>query len=305
MTTTNKYGLSRDIPDPIKRQVRQECGFGCVICGLAIVSYEHLDPVFSNATTHDPQNIALLCEHCHSRITRKYWSKQKAIEARKSPYCIINKKCHDAFDINTPDAFIWLASNVFRNPSNLITINNEPILSFILPTSQSEPYKLNAKFYDDNNVLSLEISNNEWFGHTGNWDIECRDRRVIIRQRPGNISLSILCIPPKGIIVERINMVYNKVKVIGDKRTLKLVGYSEIEKREGLNLNLSDCEVITEKGFKANPNGSIEFSGRINPLKGSNQLPHNISKKYGPNKPCICGSGRKYKKCCGLKKYSS
>ena len=28
------------------------------------------------------------------------------------------------------------------------------------------------------------------------------------------------------------------------------------------------------------------------------------SKKVGPNDPCPCGSGKKYKKCCGLKENS-
>lgn len=33
----NKQGISRDIPDPIKRDVRQRCGFGCVICGKCCI----------------------------------------------------------------------------------------------------------------------------------------------------------------------------------------------------------------------------------------------------------------------------
>lgn len=34
MTENNKYGLTRDIPEDVKRKVRKRCGFGCVICGL-------------------------------------------------------------------------------------------------------------------------------------------------------------------------------------------------------------------------------------------------------------------------------
>jgi hypothetical protein len=29
---TNRHGLSRTIPDPVMRQIRQESGFGCVVC---------------------------------------------------------------------------------------------------------------------------------------------------------------------------------------------------------------------------------------------------------------------------------
>ena len=35
--STNKHGLSRDIPRAVKTVVRRRCGFGCVICGNAIV----------------------------------------------------------------------------------------------------------------------------------------------------------------------------------------------------------------------------------------------------------------------------
>jgi len=57
----NIHGLSRTIPEGIKRQVRQECGFGCVVCGLAIATYEHIDPPFKTAKDHDPSKIAYLC----------------------------------------------------------------------------------------------------------------------------------------------------------------------------------------------------------------------------------------------------
>lgn len=49
----NKHGLSRTIPEPVKREVRQACGFGCVFCGHALVEYEHVDPLFADARLHD------------------------------------------------------------------------------------------------------------------------------------------------------------------------------------------------------------------------------------------------------------
>lgn len=34
---------SRNIPLPIQREVRQRCGFGCVICGMPLYEYEHME----------------------------------------------------------------------------------------------------------------------------------------------------------------------------------------------------------------------------------------------------------------------
>jgi hypothetical protein len=73
----NRFGLSRDIPRGIKREVRRRSGFGCVICGCAIFEYEHVDPPFSEAKQHDPSGITLLCGQCHSYVTRGVWSKDK------------------------------------------------------------------------------------------------------------------------------------------------------------------------------------------------------------------------------------
>ena len=78
----NKYGLSRHIPETVKRKVRQACGFGCVCCGLAIATYEHIDPEFSEAKNHDWKKIAYLCGSCHDKVTRGFWSKNKIKKAR-------------------------------------------------------------------------------------------------------------------------------------------------------------------------------------------------------------------------------
>jgi hypothetical protein len=39
MKKNNKYGLKRTIPEKIKREVRQRCGFGCVRCGSLRTNY--------------------------------------------------------------------------------------------------------------------------------------------------------------------------------------------------------------------------------------------------------------------------
>ncbi|MHB0562224.1 hypothetical protein ACX3RA_15640, partial [Escherichia coli] len=61
MDNINKHGLSRRIPETIKRQIRQRCGFGCVICGFGFYDYEHFKPDFVDAKVHDPNGMTLLC----------------------------------------------------------------------------------------------------------------------------------------------------------------------------------------------------------------------------------------------------
>jgi len=52
------------ISDPIKREVRQRCGFGCVICGVPIYDYEHMVP-HTEVQEHLANNVTLLCPTHH------------------------------------------------------------------------------------------------------------------------------------------------------------------------------------------------------------------------------------------------
>jgi len=219
---TNKHGLSRDIGEDIKRQIRQECGFGCVCCGFAIASYEHIDPEFKNAKTHDPQKIAYLCEACHSRVTRKFWSKSKVKQARKSPWCIVNGKCHDAFEISTMTPEIWLGPNRVSNVPIILAVDDEVLLMIEPPECQNGPFRLSGRFYDKHGKLLFSISRNEWCGNPNNWDIECVGGKIIVRRAKRKIALQIRTIPPRGIMVEKAHMIHKGAEIYIDLYTLRV-----------------------------------------------------------------------------------
>ena len=84
--STNKHGLSRDIPAGIKREVRRECGNGCVICGRLPYHYEHFQPPFEDATKHAIAGIALLCPSHHADKTSARLSVDAVRRARSRPY---------------------------------------------------------------------------------------------------------------------------------------------------------------------------------------------------------------------------
>jgi hypothetical protein len=59
------------IPEPVKRAVRQRCGFGCVICGMPIYVYDHIVE-HSRVLEHNESNLTLLCDNHHrSKTARK------------------------------------------------------------------------------------------------------------------------------------------------------------------------------------------------------------------------------------------
>lgn len=63
----NQYGLSKHRPSSVEEEIRQRCGFGCVICGLCFYDYEHFNPDFKDARIHDPRGMTLLCMQCNQK----------------------------------------------------------------------------------------------------------------------------------------------------------------------------------------------------------------------------------------------
>ncbi|UXS38237.1 HNH endonuclease [Agrobacterium tumefaciens] len=73
------------IPEHTKRQVRQECYFGCVLCGAPVFHYDHIEE-YSVVNEHKAGNLALLCERHHGAKTTGKLSADRVMEARKTPY---------------------------------------------------------------------------------------------------------------------------------------------------------------------------------------------------------------------------
>jgi hypothetical protein len=76
---------SRNIPEPIKREVRKRCGFGCIICGLPLYQYHHLSG-WANTKEHVAEDITLLCDRHHREKHGGLLANSSVIEANKNPF---------------------------------------------------------------------------------------------------------------------------------------------------------------------------------------------------------------------------
>jgi len=223
MSEINRHGLSRDIPKPIKRQLRQECGFGCVCCGGAIITYEHIDPEFKDATEHDPQKMALLCDSCHGKVTRGIWSKDKIKAARSNPITFKQGLSKEAFDISDPFV-LHLGTNSFEDVRTIVqTAEGEKWLSIEPPEAPGAPYRLSGKFYDVSGNLILCIDANEWICYSRNvWDLEIQGRRTIIRRAHRDIALLLEVEPPHGLRLRQLKMLKGTIGVEINEDTLSI-----------------------------------------------------------------------------------
>jgi len=212
--------LSRDIPAPIKRTVRQECRFGCIFCHEATYQYEHIEP-FESVRDHIPKDIALLCATHHDNVTRRRIAKDMVRKKRVAPYRVSHPWPHSSFYPSAESFPVVLGGAQFISPRTVLRILGRDLLSIREPECEDGPIRLSAEFYDNHGKQCLVIEDNECKFNPSSWDIETRGTCTTIRYAPRAIALRIrLC--PDQLVVDRLAMQYRGVQLEADKRELKV-----------------------------------------------------------------------------------
>ncbi len=222
MGERNKHGLGRTIPAEVKRIVRKRCGFGCVRCGLALYDYEHFDPDFKDALTHDENGITLLCMQCNQKRNRGVLSVETVREANKHPKCLSDGFASETFDFGTKSMTVIVASHEFIDCCTLIAINDFPVLSIRPPENIGEPYRLSGRFADETGEITLAIKDNVWAAGADNWDVECVGPRIIIKNGPRRVALKIKSEPPHRIIIEQLNMQFDGIALRAENEKFEI-----------------------------------------------------------------------------------
>ena len=202
----NKYGLSRDIPSDVKRNIRQHCGFGCVVCGLGIIQYEHIDPAFHEAHQHESKNIALLCPQCHAKVTTGFWSKQKIKLAMTDPISRRRGFTKEVFDFCGGHPTLQFGGMTLHNCPIPIEVAGCPLFKIEKPEVKGGPFRLSGVFCNSNGKVTLQIVEDEWIASSDNWDVEVSGGVIIIREAHRIIHLRLKVDPPKKLIVDHLDM---------------------------------------------------------------------------------------------------
>ncbi len=199
---------SRKIPKPIKREVRQRCGFGCIICGIPLYEYDHMIE-YSVVKEHKADNITLLCDMHHREKTNKLRTLEQVQKANETPYNIENKE-------SSPYNFNFEGSNFeFKmgecelsindlNPSKdyiiPFLVNNKKLISFEIINGQ---LFFNLVVFDKKQSLLLKIEENEMIYNTGLYDVEFVGTKLILREATKKIIFDIEFKIPNGVQINQ------------------------------------------------------------------------------------------------------
>lgn len=209
---------SRNIPAPIEREVRQRCGFGCVICGFPLYDYDHILG-WANVKRHVADEITLLCNQHHGEKHRGLLPNEEVIEANKNPFNF-RTGATTPYDLrysgNECEALI--GGNRFTTQDQgygtkmvPISVDDTPLLGFVLTDGH---LLLNLAIFDEYNSLVLHIKNNQLRFSTNPWDVQLVGRNLVIREASRKILVDIRFEVPNRIVIDRGRFLRNGVEVL-------------------------------------------------------------------------------------------
>lgn len=238
----NKYGLKRDIHPDIRRKIRSDAGYGCVICGKIFVDYEHIEPEFKDAHEHDPEKMTLLCSGCHDDVTDKRISKKKVWLARENPFSKKNNLVKGMLDPETNYKNIKIGPLTSTGSSIFLKIYGKPVLWFSEPEDPEEPVGFNAIFNNENGILAF-VERNVFYGVVAKHDIDTKASTIEIRLKKGKIALILKAEGDSPINIERFSINYLGKNVRFDKKGLAVNGVynlSILDKDSSINFRVDE-----------------------------------------------------------------
>jgi len=206
------------IPEAIKREVRQRCGFGCVICGLPLYEYEHMKE-WAKVKRHVADEITLLCRKHHGEKTDRLLPIDKVFQADKEPYNLKNGVSRNVllhYSGNEVEFMLGSCSfyypalpmNSFAFP---LVIDDTAIIGFMIDKGG---LSISFSAFDELNNPVLAIDRNELIYSAYQWDIEWVGKILTIREGRGKILLQLYFEPPKIIKVVKGRILFNGIELL-------------------------------------------------------------------------------------------
>jgi trigger factor len=205
----------RKIPPAIRREVRQRCGFGCVICGLPLYEYEHMLG-WANVQRHVAAEITLLCDKHHREKTGGLLPLAAVQAADQDPHNLrsgMSAPYSLHFSGDVCNALIGSNEMSASTGSDFVAvmIDGVPLVGFRFEDGH---YLLNVLLFDATNELVLQIADNELVYSSGPWDVEFVSTRLVLRAAAREIFVDMVFEPPNRVRLERGRLLFNGMELL-------------------------------------------------------------------------------------------
>lgn len=170
----------------VKRQLRQEAGFGCCVCGLPIIQYHHIVPQ-SQDQHNRPDDMMVLCPNHHDAVTKGAVPEEEQRAQKAAPLNIQRGLAQGVLKMNQSYCAVTFGSCQMVGDAVAIIIDGEPLLSLGVEDGR---LTISAALYGQSREVLATINENEWTaGQPGAWDLEADWQRLTVRQKAGELTL--------------------------------------------------------------------------------------------------------------------
>jgi hypothetical protein len=178
-------------PEGIRRQLRQEAGFGCCFCGHPFIDYHHIIP-WADDEHFRPTDMMVLCPYCHADCrNNKAISETEQRKAKRRPKNIVDNELRGKLFVNSEKLEVHLGNSIAIDTPILLIISHVICLQASLE-SETGRVLLSAKFQDSTGLSVGKLDKNEWhIRPDALWDFECQRQHAKARSELGNILFEV------------------------------------------------------------------------------------------------------------------
>ncbi|MBW3500525.1 MULTISPECIES: hypothetical protein [unclassified Janthinobacterium] len=272
---------NRNIPLPIQREVRQRCGFGCVICGMPLYEYEHMME-WAEVKRHVADEITLLCDQHHREKTGGLLPREVVEKANRNPFNLREgvKKPYD-LHFQGDEAEIVIGGNRFTCKDQgygtvmiPVSVDGIPLVGFVLTDGH---LLLNMVVFNEFNVPVMHIKNNQLFQSAIPWDIQLVGTCLTIREGKGDILIEIIFNPPNKITINRGRFLKNGVEILVRPTNILIVNNASFIS----NCSAHNCSGGLIVGYHENRIGGFMA------IEGVSRLNRNLEAALAFEKECL------------------
>lgn len=206
-----------DIPEDVKRIVRQRCGFGCVLCGNPIIDYDHMFG-YQPERGHVAAELTLLCPEHHRDKTHHRLDLATVLAANAGPFNLRNDASGaKRLEFHGGSCAIWLGDNVstaqLKDGQAMVAIGVDGIPLVGFGVWQGRLVSM-LNLFNEYNELVLQIVENELRYHSLPWDIRFEGNLLTVHEASRKYLLEMELLMPNQIRVRRARILCNGVEIV-------------------------------------------------------------------------------------------
>jgi hypothetical protein len=177
------------VPNDVKRQLRQEAGFGCCACGHPFIEYHHIIP-YSEERHFRADDMMVLCPNHHHLCTADALSEAEQRKLKNRPKNIVDDLVRGVLFVNTGRLEVELAGGRAINTPRLLTFRGQEILGARL--SDDNRLLISSVIQNPKGEVIARLVENEWqVVPSAVWDFEVGPQKATVRSAAREIAFEV------------------------------------------------------------------------------------------------------------------